>query len=128
MAFLKAISAPGPKFFKKTIDFSDEVCYNCIIKKRKEFKKMKCEFWMSGEFMVCNQGEDVATFKVLDEAVDYVQENWVEGNGDEVDVIDATTGEILLHFTDDVDFQDDEPDFDLELGFNPYIGDYDWDC
>lgn len=89
---------------------------------------MKCEFWMSGEFMVCNQGEDVATFKVLDEAVDYVQENWVEGNGDEVDVIDATTGEILLHFTDDVDFQDDEPDFDLELGFNPYIGDYDWDC
>lgn len=89
---------------------------------------MKCEFWMSGEFMVCNQSEDVATFKVLDEAVDYVQESWVEGNGDEVDVIDATTGEILLHFTDDVDFQDDEPDFDLELGFNPYIGDYDWDC
>lgn len=89
---------------------------------------MKCEFWMSGEFMVCNQGKDVATFKVLDEAVDYVQENWVEGNGDEVDVIDATTGEILLHFTDDVNFQDDEPDFDLELGFNPYIGDYDWDC
>ena len=34
---------------------------------------MKCEFWMSGEFMICNQGEDVATFKVLDEAVDYVQ-------------------------------------------------------
>lgn len=89
---------------------------------------MKCEFWMSGEFMVCNQGEDVTTFKVLDEAVDYVQENWVEGNGDEVDIIDATTGEILLHFTDDVDYQDDEPDFDLELGFNPYIGDYDWDC
>lgn len=128
MAFLKAISAPGLKFLKKTIDFSNEMCYNCIIKKRKEFEKMKCEFRMSGEFMVCNQGEDVATFKVLDEAVDYVQENWVEGNGDEVDVIDATTGEILLHFTDDVDFQDDEPDFDLELGFNPYIGDYDWDC
>lgn len=39
MALIKAISGPGANFSEKTIDFSNEVCYNCIIKRREEIKK-----------------------------------------------------------------------------------------
>lgn len=89
---------------------------------------MKCEFWMTGTFGVCDHEEDVYhVFSHMEDAVDFVQEIWVDGCGFEIDVIDMTTGEILLHFEDD-DPNPEPDDCDFEMGFNPYLGTFDWDC
>lgn len=91
---------------------------------------MKIEFWMTGKFAVSanDMGETMPIFSELEKAVDYVQESWVEGDEMVVDIIDMTTGEILLHFEDEEEnHYDDEPDYD-ECGYNPYMGCYDFDC
>lgn len=91
---------------------------------------MKAEFWMTGTFGIYSNGnDDCHTFDTLDDAINYVQRIWVEDAGWSVDIVDMTTGEILVHFEDD---EDDYPDYEddsyLEVGYNPYMGDYDWDC
>lgn len=49
-----------------------------------------------------------------------------------VDILDARTGEVIATITTD---ENDEDDDDCrcynpyeEMGFNPYLGDYDYDC
>lgn len=45
-----------------------------------------------------------------------------------VDIVDANTGEVIATLdTDEYDEEDDYDPFD-EMGFNPYLGDYDYDC
>lgn len=89
---------------------------------------MKCEFWMTGDFGVFNFVEqEIARFTKMDDAVDFIQENWVEGDGQTADVVDMTTGEILLHFEDEGEPVEWDDDYD-ETGYNPYMGCYDWDC
>lgn len=49
-----------------------------------------------------------------------------------IDVVDSTTGEVLLTAVpeDEVDWKDEEDEIDeeySELGFNPYMGYYDFD-
>ena len=46
---------------------------------------------------------------------------------DRIEVFDLDTGEIVVDLSADDD--DYEPsDGDLEMGFNPYLGGYDFDC
>lgn len=45
---------------------------------------------------------------------------------DRIEVVDLDTGEIVIDLSA---CDDDEPsDDDLEMGFNPYLGGYDFDC
>ena len=89
---------------------------------------MKCEFWMTGDFGVFNFVEqEIVRFTKMDDAVDFIQENWIEGDGQTADVVDMTTGEILLHFEDEDEPVEWDDDYD-ETGYNPYMGCYDWDC
>jgi hypothetical protein len=85
---------------------------------------------MTGKFKVYLTGVVRATtFNKLDDAVTAIQNIWIENMGMTADVVDATTGEILLHFEDEIPedaWEDDDPY--LEWGYNPYEGDYDWDC
>lgn len=92
---------------------------------------MKCEFWMTGRFTVSfpTWGEIYEGYTRLEDAVNRVSECWDEGSGMTADIVDAETGEVLLHFEDeerDPDDWDEDP-WD-EMGYNPYTGGYDWDC
>ena len=90
---------------------------------------MKCEFWMTGTFGVAfNDGTDVYhVYSKMDDAVDFIQNIWEDDRGMTADVVDMTTGEILLHFEDE-DPDPEVDDCDFEMGFNPYLGLFDWDC
>lgn len=90
---------------------------------------MKVEFWMTGSFGIFSNGnDDCHTFEKLDDAVDYVQGIWIEGAGWSVDIVDMTTGEILIHFEDEDEPVEEYDDCDYEMGYNPYMGCFDWDC
>ncbi len=91
---------------------------------------MRVELWYGGHFTVCNgaDGKNYGGFVELQQALEWVEENWVEGDGCDVDIIDDETGEVLVHCTDD-NIEDEYPDDDYdECGYNPYMGCYDWDC
>lgn len=94
---------------------------------------MRVEFLAKGDFIVCVNNTDEYHFKKLDDAFSYVENEVEDGVGNEVDIIDGETGEIIACCYDDKfdepffdkDFEIDE---DFETGFNPYLGTFDWDC
>lgn len=92
---------------------------------------MKCEFWATGNFVVLdgksgNYRDDSPHFSNLQDAVDYIEENWIEGDGCDADIVSGDTGEILLHFEDETDYDDWSDDVD-ESFYNPYMGCDDFD-
>ena len=92
---------------------------------------MKIEFWMTGDLGVyIPEVEEPIRYRSLAEAIDFIQENWIEGDGQTADVVDLTTGEILVHFEDSYDEPEEEEidDCDFEMGYNAYMGCFDWDC
>lgn len=90
---------------------------------------MKVELWQGGHFTVCNgaDGKNYDGFVELGQALEWVEEHWVEGDGCDVDIIDSDTGEILVHCTDDEDPYDEWDDDVDELFYNPYMGCDDFD-
>lgn len=88
---------------------------------------MKITFHRTGYFYVTFNGYEKKLFKSLDEAVGYICDNFVEGNTETWEIIDLDTDEVIMTFEDEEDSSDYEDDVD-ETGFNPYLGDYDFDC
>lgn len=88
---------------------------------------MKVTFYATGNYDVYWNGEFVAKFVSLDDATNYVEDRWCEGDHDTATICSGETGEVLMEFEDDFDEDDYEPDYD-ECGFNPYMGCYDFDC
>lgn len=70
--------------------------------------------------------EGVITLSDAIEEGRYLMENW---ELTDLDVCSATTGEVYAEFHWTPDEVEDEPydDYD-EVGYNPYIGCYDYDC
>lgn len=88
---------------------------------------MKVTFHRTGYFYVTFNGYEKKMFKSLDEAVSYISDNFIEGNTETWEIIDLDTDEVIMTFEDEENSSDYEDDVD-ETGFNPYIGDYDFDC
>ena len=88
---------------------------------------MRVEFLAKGDFIVCVNNTDEYHFKKLDDAFSYVENEVEDGVGNEVDIIDGETGEIIAYCYDDKNPEDWEDDVD-ECGYNPYMGCYDYDC
>lgn len=88
---------------------------------------MKVTFFQTGCFEVVRCGIVKDSFESLDAAAEYVMERFPEGEGEVWEILDLKTGATVLRFEDEEDSSDWEPDVD-ETGFNPYLGDYDFDC
>ena len=90
---------------------------------------MKITFHRTGYFYVTfnDDEEKEKLFKSLDEAVGYICDNFVEGNSEIWKIIDLDTDEIIMTFEDEEESFDYEDDVD-ETGYNPYMGNYDFDC
>lgn len=88
---------------------------------------MKVTFHRTGSFCVTFNGYETEIFKSLDEAVSYISDNFHEGEIETWEIVDLDTDEVIMTFEDEKDSSDWEPDVD-ETGFNPYLGDYDFDC
>lgn len=88
---------------------------------------MKITFHRTGYFYVTFNGYEKRMFKSLDEAVNYISDNFVEGNTETWEIIDLDTDKVIMTFEDEEESFNLEDDVD-EIGFNPYIGDYDFDC
>lgn len=96
---------------------------------------MKVTFYATGNYDVYWNGRFAANFVAMEDAVNYIDGRWNEGNNDTATICSGETGEVFMEFKDDeVDeyypddyYEDYEPDYD-ECGFNPYMGCYDFDC
>lgn len=88
---------------------------------------MRVEFLAKGHFIVCVNNADEYHFEKLDDAFTFIENEVEENVGNEVDVIDMETGEIIAYCYDDKDPEDWEDNVD-ECGYNPYMGCYDYDC
>ena len=89
---------------------------------------MKVTFYQRGCFEVLRMGEVVDTFPSLDAAMECVSERFPEGQGEVWTVICTATNEVIAKFEDE-DCDGYECDWsDDEMGYNPYMGCYDFDC
>lgn len=88
---------------------------------------MKVTFFQTGSFEIIKNGVPKKIFKSLDEATEYITENFVEENNEIWHILDLETRNVIMEFKDEEDSLDWEPDVN-EIGFNPYLGDYDFDC
>lgn len=88
---------------------------------------MKVTFYRTGYFYVTFNGHDEKMFKSLDEAINYISDNFTEGNTEIWKIIDLDTDEVIMTFEDEEIFSSLKDDID-ETDFNPYTGCYDFDC
>ena len=66
----------------------------------------------------------------LKEAMDFIAQNMENGFSLLfADIVDTETGEIVAIIErDDDDYPEDYRDYYDEMGYNPYLGGYDFDC
>ena len=93
----------------------------------------------------CGDWETIAEFDErveLDSIQNFCVSQFDCGNSlalpcEDIVIVNALTGEILWDYEYDFDSDDDDDEFydeydideaDLEIGYNPYLGGYDYDC
>lgn len=97
-------------------------------------------FHSIGAYTLCGTGFDKKveyTYNHIgfDDVLSRAQDLILNERFSTVDIVDANTGEVIATLdTDEYDEEDNcDSSFDFfaqfdEMGFNPYLGDYDYDC
>lgn len=88
---------------------------------------MKVTFLQTGYFEVIRDGILKDCYESLDAAAEYIAEHFPEGEGEIWEILDLKNGAIIMRFEDEEESFDYEDDVD-ETGYNPYMGNYDFDC
>lgn len=89
---------------------------------------MKITFHRTGYFYVTFNGYEKKMFKSLDEAVNYISDNFTEGNTETWEIIDLDTDEVIMTFEDEDPSEDNDWGYNEDMGFDPYMGCYTDEC
>lgn len=89
---------------------------------------MKITFHRTGYFYVNFNGCEIKMFKSLDEAVSYISDNFNEGNTVTWEIVDLDTDEVIMTFEDEDPSEDNDWNYNEDMGFDPYLGCYSDDC
>ena len=89
---------------------------------------MKITFHRTGYFYVFFNSCEKKMFKSLDEAVNYISDNFTEGNTETWEIIDLDTDEVIMTFEDEDPSEDNDWGYNEDMGFDPYLGCYTDEC
>lgn len=94
---------------------------------------MKVTFLQTGCFEVVRDGILKDCYESLDAAAEYIAEHFPEGEGEVWEILDLKNGAIVMRFEDEENFYKEEnwedwEERDDEIGYNPYMGCFDFDC
>ena len=85
----------------------------------------------AANILVGNEWISIALFSSsvqIQSMKDFVLSEAYCAKAENAQIIDMETGEIIYDYLDEVENSDEPAESDLEMGFNPYLGTYDFDC
>lgn len=69
-----------------------------------------------------------SSFVQIQSMKDFAFSEAYRAKAENAQIIDMETGEVIYDYLDEAENANEPAESDLEMGFNPYLGTYDFDC